>query len=391
MTPAPTTTDPRQETVVLGVQGAQIVGNTVRGIARYIREQTSALCRNHTDRIAQLAVDPSMPLPGSLERVPTQIPIAPTSDRPVGRPAVYHVMSPFEGLSLERIWPRWARDPSVGLVVTLYDLIPLIHRDQYFHGPLRRLLRARYELVRSADAVVAISQHTADDAVAYLGVAPDHVHSILGGCSEFFQPAVDRASAFASLSDDLPRLEPDFFFFAGNTDPRKNNVGLLQGYALLPADLRDRHHLVITASQTNSTELRRLEGIADELGVGATTHIRGFVSDETLLALYQTCLLFIFPSFYEGLGLPVIEAMSCGAAAAAGDNSSLREIVEREDARFDPYSSMSIAGILHRAATDPEWISALRGGACERAGRFTWDLVASRTIAAYDEVMARRR
>ena len=115
----------------------------------------------------------------------------------------------------------------------------------------------------------------------------------------------------------------------------------------------------------------------------------GYVPDEELVLLYQAATLFVFPSLYEGFGLPVVEALACGAPAIVGRNSSLVELIEEEDALFDPADSASIRAALVRALTDGELLERLR-----RPGirdRFSWRMIAERTADAYEEVARLRR
>jgi glycosyltransferase involved in cell wall biosynthesis len=376
--------------IVLGLQGAQIHGNVVRGIARYIREHARAVAQAFPENVVRLDVTPGLPLPVGLEMLPPQIPVSradtPLKDAPG---VIYHVMSPMEGRPLDDLWPVWAQEPPVHVVVTLYDLIPLIFRSDYFHGPLQRLLTARYELIRSAHGVLAISQQTANDAVELLGIDSSRVFTILSGSSSYFHPAQNPEASMRLLKEEFPALQPEFFFFASNSDPRKNTGGLLRAYALLAPSVRARHHLVVTCSQANTEFLAGIQQSAFDLGIAGTVHVRSFVADPILLALYQSCLLFVFPSFYEGFGLPALEAMRCGAAVVVADNSSLREIVRRDDARFDPASAEAIAGMLLQAVEDPPWVQSLRGDAIGQVEHFTWAEVAKRTMGAYRAVTER--
>jgi glycosyltransferase involved in cell wall biosynthesis len=115
----------------------------------------------------------------------------------------------------------------------------------------------------------------------------------------------------------------------------------------------------------------------------------GYVSDEELILLYQAATLFVFPSLYEGFGLPVVEALACGAPAIVGRNSSLVELVDQEEALFDPVDPSSIRAALGRALTDGDLLARLRRPNVR--DRFSWRKIAERTAAAYEEVARRRR
>jgi glycosyltransferase involved in cell wall biosynthesis len=116
----------------------------------------------------------------------------------------------------------------------------------------------------------------------------------------------------------------------------------------------------------------------------------GFVSDADLVALYNLAKVFVFPSWHEGFGLPVLEAMACGTAVIAANTSSLPEVVGREDALFDPMDGVSIASSLGRVLTDESFRADLRAYGPRRARMFSWSETAGRALEAF-ETSARRR
>jgi glycosyltransferase involved in cell wall biosynthesis len=304
---------------------------------------------------------------------------------------VYHVMSAFDPVQLDRIWPAWAREPSVGLVVTLYDLILLQFQDRYLvHPPRRASYLTRLGMFETADAVVAISDAVARDGVDHLGLAPERLFAIGAGCSAVFRPpAKTREEVFAGLRAELPGLRPDFFLYAGGADHRKNLELLVAAYGALPSDVRRAHQLVL-GGRHHPDDTRGLVDAARRSGVGEELIMPGRLSDDLLVRLYQSCLAFVLPSLYEGFGLPALEAMSCGAAVVASDASSLPEVVTDPEARFDPKSVDAVSRILARIAGDPRFVERLRRLALPTAARHTWRAVAERTIPAYECVQRRR-
>jgi glycosyltransferase involved in cell wall biosynthesis len=376
--------------IVLGVQGAQSATNRGRGIARYIEEQTAALAALAPERLAAVHLDPRLPPPPVIERLPAAIARLRGADRAAAEPGLYHVMSPFEEMALERLWPAWARGNEVGLVVTLYDLIPLVFDQTYLvTPPLRTYYRARLELLRSADAVLAISAAAAEDAVSLLGVDRDRLYNVSAGCSEGFAPAPPAADPLAEARQALPALRGPFLLYVGGLDVRKNLDRLLEAYARLPAARRASAQLIV-ASPPEHAHMGALRRLARRLGVEGDLLLTGFVTDELLLTLYRACLAHVMPSVYEGFGLPTLEAMRCGAAAVVSDIPSLRELVPDAEARFDPASVDSIAAVLQRLLDDPEYLARRRSRARELAAPHTWERVAAATLAAYDRVLERR-
>lgn len=167
--------------------------------------------------------------------------------------------------------------------------------------------------------------------------------------SEFWTPPRDPAEAFRAAQAGVPGLRPGFLLFTGGIEFRKNMEGALAGYATVPPEVRRAHPLVITCRMDAAQE-DRLRSVARAHGLAADTLFTNFVPDDVLRALYRSTELFVFPSLYEGFGLPVAEAMACGAPAIVADRSSLREIVTRPEARFDPDRPAAIGGAIARAS-----------------------------------------
>jgi glycosyltransferase involved in cell wall biosynthesis len=372
--------------VLFDVQGIQSPAHGDRGIARYLLDLVHAFERLPSSPISSYLLNPELPPPPSLERLDGRLR---TNDRvSASEASVYHVGSPFEpDVPLARIWPIAARE--LRLIVTLYDLIPEIFPEHYLADPnWRQRYRSRTELVRRADAVVTISETTAEDAIRRLGLRSERVHVVGAAVAEQFRPPENRETAAAEARAAMPWLEPEFLLYTGGFDFRKNIDRLLQGYALLPRVLRDRHQLVVVCKLADE-ERALLERRTSELGVGARVHFTGFVPDADLVLLYQGTLLFVFPSLYEGFGLPIAEAQACGAAVVASRSSSLVELVPQEEAQFNPLDPASIEAALERALTDDALRTRLQEApAIERQ---SWSTVAERTAAVYEGLLAGKR
>ena len=372
--------------MILGVQGAQSSSNFARGIARYIDEHSRALVRTAPEAVAGIDVDPLRPPP---QLAPEVMSLA---HGPGRRPAadVYHVMSPFEEIALQRVWPDWAQ--GLGLAVTLYDLIPLLYSDRYLAVPqVRRHYVRRLRMLTAADGLLAISGSAGEDAVTHLGVDPARVHVISGGCSDRFRPAEqDRARLLGPLVGRLPALRPGYVLYVGGLDHRKNVEGLIAAYArLAPAERRD-HQLVIACAYSD-WEAKPLRRLARQIGVDGDLLLTGYVPDDDLLTLYQACELLVSPSFYEGFGLTVLEGMRCGAVVLASDIGPHRELVLDAEARFDPADQPAITAALRRGLTDEEFRGRRREEGRRQAAIFTWDRVAELTLVAYEAISAARR
>ena len=376
-------------------QGTQNPEHSERGIARYIAEHTRALAEASPEALGAIPLDPGLPVPPSLEPLqgsgllrwrPHHVP------RIDETPAIYHVMSPFELMvDPEKVWPRVARRPGVRTAVTLYDLIPLIFRERYLDpNPFTSALyMARLGLIRRADHVFTISQRTADDAMEHLGIREDRITVIDCGVSPRLPALVEtRAEAELVLEQAGRRLVEDFLLYVGGDEPRKNLDGLIQAYGFLPEALRARHQLVIVCAMRDDRKAALTE-YARGLGIDPGQIVfTGYVPDRELVALYRACGLFVFPSLYEGAGLPILEAMSCDAPVAASRTASVPEILGDLEATFEPSDSGDIARCLRAVLESPGRLEELRGRSRERAAIFTWERVARLTLDGYERALA---
>ena len=382
--------------VCLYVDGAQNPIYFYRGIPRQVSEHARAIDALAPSLLHSLLLNPGLPLTGNLSSFLGKGLLSWSSgsgaaDGPRREaPLIYHIMSPFEARPIDVMWPRWARDSRIATVVTLHDLIPLIFSDRYLGDPaMRAFYTARLDLIRHADGVLAVSEHTAEDVVERLQVSPDRVHVIHAGMSEHFAGMYSSsAAAWAHLSRQLKSVRPGFVLYVGPFEFRKNVEGLIAGFGRLAAALRAQHQLVIVcALQPGQSELLRSE--ADRAGIGRDELVlTGRVSDFDLGALYRACTLFVFPSFYEGFGLPMVEAMSCGAPVAASATTTGPEVLGDLEGTFEPHDPESIASCLAGILDSSEVLERLRARSRRRVGEFTWKRVAEESIVGYERAVA---
>jgi len=376
--------------VIVDLQAVQSADYPERGIARHALEFTRALCEAHPDLVGAVLLTPDLPAPdpapSSLRAIEAAGLLGYAGSADVSGGAIYHVISPFElAVPVERIWPPFVAEGGMQLVVTLHDLIPEVFPAHYLADPgLRRRYRVRRELVRAARRVLAVSEATRGEGIARLGLEPRRVRVIGAGISPEFLPASSSDEGLARARAELPPLESGFVLYVGGTDHRKNVEGLLTAYSLLPPGLRARHQLVVACRMTDAYR-NHLRVAAARLGIASRLYLPGYVSDPTLVALYQSTALFVFPSLYEGYGLPVAEAMACGAPVVSAGTSALAELTDPRG-QFDPTDPRSIAGAMTAALSDPEVAAAL-AKASDRPPP-TWARTVDAAVAVYRELLA---
>lgn len=279
---------------------------------------------------------------------------------------------------------------GVTKAVIQYDLVPLSDPQGYLADPAdRRVYHGLLDSLRQADVLLAISDYSRQEAIDALGIPADRVVAISSDADPIFRPlsldAVEIAEACRRL--DIP---PGFLLYAGNVDARKNLHTLVEAFALLPARLRREHPLVVLAD-CNDEQRFHLTGLCRQRGIdGQELRLLGRVDDDTLVFLYNACHAFVFPSRHEGFGLPVLEAMRCGAAVIASKTTSIPEVVGCAAALFDPNSPTEMAEKMAAVLTDEGWRQQLKAHAGVQAGKFSWDATARRALAAIEEAHERR-
>jgi glycosyltransferase involved in cell wall biosynthesis len=307
-------------------------------------------------------------------------------------PDVIHLAHVFEGFDGRAIVPeRMPEAPGLVRSATLYDVIPLRFPDRYLADPLRKAWYERQSgILRRCDCVLAISEATRRDAIELLGLDPARVIAVHGGVEPHFTPQRPSQGALAELERRLGICRR-IVLYTGGDDYRKNLEGAIAGYASLPARLRADTQLVIACSLSPSTRATlivaaRRRGLADDALI-----LTGHVAEVELAMLYASCAAFVFPSLYEGLGLPILEAMASGAPVIGADNAGVAEAVGRSDALFDARSAEAMAGRLSAVLDDADFAGTLRRYGLERAATFTWARTASLAWQALHEAHERAR
>ena len=268
-------------------------------------------------------------------------------------------------------------------VVTIHDLSFLLVpecADQRLRAHLERVVPIS---VREADFVCTDSENTRNELTTLLDVEPERAEVVYGGVDCRFRPVTDQAVLEAArLKYGL--LFP-FIFFMGTIEPRKNLGRLLQAFTQLRQRHRVRHRLVIAGGLgwLYQDVLRDIDQLAAEQEVV----FLGRVPDDDLPMLYSLCDLFVYPSLYEGFGLPPLEAMACGKTVVCSNTSSFPEVVGDAGVLVSPYDVDGLADVIAELLNDPERRVSLGKKAVERAQAFTWEESARRTLAIYQRLV----
>jgi glycosyltransferase involved in cell wall biosynthesis len=253
------------------------------------------------------------------------------------------------------------------VVTTVHDLgflhFPAAHT--WFQHVYLRV--STYWATKAADTVIAISQATADDLVAYTGIARERVVVVPHGVSPRFAP--DTAT---------PQPWQRYMVYVGTLQPRKNLMRLIQAFAV--AQCQPHTQLLIAGRAGWLSE--PLQAEITRLGLTERVHLLGFVPDAQLPALLAGARAFVFPSLYEGFGMPVLEAMAAGTPVICANTSALPEVAGDAACLVDPLSVPDIAAAMTRMDHDDMWHAQLRQRGLERVQSFTWQTCARQTLRA---------
>jgi glycosyltransferase involved in cell wall biosynthesis len=203
------------------------------------------------------------------------------------------------------------------------------------------------------------------------------------GVDPFFRSfSVDRDKWKRVLRDRFG-IDKKFLFYTAGTDWRKNIAGLFESFAKLPLPVRSEYLIVITCGLSHK-ELKQYREAATKFGVEKSVVLTNFVSREELAALYTLCTVFIFPSLYEGFGLPIAEAMCCGAPVIAGNSSSLPEVVGNAGVLIDASSAEDLSEAMLKLLRDEELRVEMSQRSVDRSVCFSWEKVARKIVSAYE-------
>lgn len=279
-------------------------------------------------------------------------------------PTIYH--------SLYFLMPYW---PGVPAVWTFHDLIPLLF-PQMTTARTRIVFRIATSLaLRTAAATIAVSQASKSDLVSHYGVAPERVSVAPHGVDARFHPQPLDSAADLRARLDLPT---EFILYVGSNKPHKNLPALVAAYAQLGPGAPP---LVIAGAWDDRYPESRQ--VADQLVAPWAIRFVGAIADGDLPTLYSAATAFVFPSRYEGFGLPVLEAMACGTPVACSNVSSLPEVAGDAALLFDPDDRAAIGESMQRLLDDAALRTELRERGLAQAARFTWEKTAAATLAVY--------
>jgi glycosyltransferase involved in cell wall biosynthesis len=398
--------------IVIDLQGAQSESR-FRGIGRYSLSLAKSIIENRGEHdilvaLSGLFPDTIMPLRFELEKMLPREKIrvwhapGPVKECERGndqrreiaellresflaslQPDMILITSLFEGYVDDAVTSIGRFDRNTKTAVVLYDLIPFSNPDIYLPVQSQKDHYFRkITFAKKAEQLLSISESAGREAILYLDLPTNRITNISSAVDGQFSPAPVCENQATILKKRYQIKRRMILYVPGGFDIRKNFERFIEAYSLLPMEIRDRHQLVIASkiSEGNRNNLLRMAEKAklknDDL------LLTGYVPDEDLIALYRMAVLFVFPSVHEGFGLPVLEAMSCGAPVIGAEASSLPEVIGLNEALFDPFDVTSITDKMRKCLMEKSFRKRLCKNGLQQAGKFSWNETAKRVITA---------
>jgi glycosyltransferase involved in cell wall biosynthesis len=275
--------------------------------------------------------------------------------------------------------PLWNRCRTI---VTIHDLSLLLHPHTHETELVRRARRRIPATARMASKIITDSESVRREICEHLKVQPDKIAVVPLAPRRAFRPVDARQSAEARRRLGV---EDDFLLFVGTVEPRKNLSTLVRAFQEVVRHTPLRPQLVIAGQKGWLTE--ELFALIEQSGLGARIRFTGYISDEDLAALYTSCRACVYPSLYEGFGLPPLEAMSCGAPVITSRIPVIMETVGDAARLVEPTNVQELAGaIVELWGSDAERARLSSIGRA-RAAEFTWERTARLTLDVYNEVL----
>ncbi len=280
--------------------------------------------------------------------------------------------------SLDAYLPSWPGHTKK--VITMHDLFVLLHDDVNFcPESFRRKRIQKYQKIKQrADAFIAVSESTKQDMIRLLDIEADKIHVTHLGIAPCFQPQDEQQTAKTKQKYQLP---DNYLIYVGNISLRKNTDRLVQAFNACHG--KQDVSLVLVGSVCYKGDIT-LE-LIDSLGLDDRVKIIGYADDADLPALYSGAQGMLFPTLYEGFGIPILEAMACGTPVLAGNKGAAPEVCNGHGVLVDPYDVTSIASGIDQLLACKQ---TQRSAAIEHSKQFTWERCAQNTIKAYQSVLA---
>jgi len=267
-------------------------------------------------------------------------------------------------------------------VITLHDLMLKIH-PEFLPSKLSwaYFTITNWWAIKFADKIITISDFTSDEVSYFYPKSRPKITTIYNGVSAEFRPVKDK-----QVLENVKKkygITNDYILYVGTYKENKNLPTLVKAYAQLSYQMRHSYYLVIVGKQ--STRYPEVPALIKQLGIESTVICVNCVSEEDLPVFYSGATVFVFPSIYEGFGLPIIEAMACGTPVVASNQASIPEIATDAAVLIDPLNVEGMSGAIYDVLSNHQLRKRLIEKGFERAKAFSWEKTARETMRLYCE------
>lgn len=274
------------------------------------------------------------------------------------------------------------------VVVSVHDVSFLEHPEYFSKARALQLRVTVSRTVRRAARVLCPSEFSRRSVERAYGIEPGKITVVHNAVSSAFRP-VPRETALKGLLRKRQIAWP-FVLTVGDIQPRKNHIGLIRAFErVIAAHPHLPHHLVIAGKDTWFAP--SVKSVAAASPVRDRIHFTGFVPDDDLIQLYCGCDVFAFPSFYEGFGIPILEAMACGRAVACSQTTAMPEVADSAALLFDPDKVDQMGRALSDLLIDPQLRARMERLGLQRAAMFDWNRAAGQTLEVYHQVAGQQK
>lgn len=275
-------------------------------------------------------------------------------------------------------------------VVMVHDLNFLIHPESYSFLSKTRLVLSVRMAVKKSDQIITPSNFTKNEVIKYYGVPSSKINVIYEGYdAELFRPS--PPSLIKQIKTKYGLSFPYIIHIAGRFQKHKNTEKLIEAFYFLKKNKKIKHKLVILGKKDKSVESHYPHSLrlAKKLKIDQEVLFLGYLPEEDLPPLLTGASVFVFPSLYEGFGLPPLEAMACGTPVVASNTSSMPEIIQDDGILIDPQNVQEIADAIFQVISSPTLSAEIKEKGFKKAQEFSWEKCAKETLAVLEEVGAR--
>ncbi|MBU3143175.1 glycosyltransferase family 1 protein [Clostridium sp. CF012] len=286
---------------------------------------------------------------------------------------IYHV--PQNGIGLPE-------NKDCPFVITLHDVIPYKMPETVGEQYLKIFNEKLPSIVSLCDGIITVSEYSKQDIAEAFNFPREKIYVTYLASEDIYKPYNKTLSKL--IIEKNYSISGDYILYIGGFSPRKNIIGLLESFSILLPKLKKDMKLVIAGSKGKSYDMYKKR--VQELHIEDKVIFPGFISMDHIPFMYNACELFVYPSFYEGFGLPPIEAMACGVPVIASNVTSIPEILKDSTLLVNPYDTVDLSEKMYNALLDNDLRQSLISKGLKRSSTLTWEHTATETLKAYRNI-----